>query len=250
MIENRRPNSGKNIVSLPQPEKGMFKTRDELASFHKISSGKVSVEQFPVADDVILTGIKIGAEIGERTLGIINKKITSLPNPSIMKSYSEDINRSVPGIEMTLDGRINFLFEDQVVAGLTSTDGLVAKNDYFEDDAEITSVKLIHPETPEDMYEFRFTRRQQASGTDDSKDIYDHVLSVSYFFKTADFKEMHDKIAAIVSNPHYNPEKIRDIINVTFDIRTIPQLKNDDSGGGGALLERGPFDDDDSGGMQ
>lgn len=250
MIENRRPNSNNNIISLPQPEKGMFKTRDELGSYHKINSGKVSVERFPVLDDVTIIGIRVGSELGEGTLELINNKITSLPDASMMKEYSERVNSALPSVEMSLDGKINFFFEDEVVADITSTDGFAIKNEYFEDDAGITSVKLIRPETSEDMYEFRFTRRQEASTADNAQESFDHILSVSYFLKTVDFKGLHNMLAEVVANPHSDPEKIREIINAKFDIRVVPRLKTDDSDGGGALLERDPFDNPDSDGAE
>lgn len=236
----RQPARRQNIVSIPQPEKGVFKRKEELLSPYLLQSGKVSVYD----SDTQTPFIRIEPEMNDRTLGIINASISARPDISNVRRHSMMVGGGLPSVHMVLDRGVQFWFENHVVAGIDSN-GFNINKSFFDEEPEIKALEYIEPQTPTSMHEFRFTRQQS---TMDSEE-FDHLVTVSFRFKTDDHLMLNSLMAGAIVRSAGNYELLRSVVNTEINIRSVNTSGDDDLGGEGTLFGAPTKDDGGTGGV-
>ncbi len=210
MIENREPNSSKNIFSRPQPEKGMFKTRKELIPAYHLASGKVDVFD----SDTVTPLIRVEPHIEDGPLRILNGTINVKPDISRARQQSEKIVSGLPSVHMVVDRSLQFHLGNQVVAAVTSR-GFRINEDYFTDHPEIKQVEFIEPQKPGEMYEFRLESQGDRIGSVS----VDHKTSISFLFKTNDFLMLNHLMVGAVVRSYGDYETLRSVVDLKMDVK-------------------------------
>lgn len=242
MLEREQPGTGHNLVRLPEPEKGILKTKKDLAPEFKIQSGEVSVRKMPFDQGYEAYAVRVEPEMSESTLSVINQSISASEDIASMAASHKLISMGLPNVQMFVGGAAIFSFEGEHIAKITPTKGLEVIGEYFLGNTEVIGRKLSTPTQGDESYRLSFYRRQVSWRL-----RKEQLVTIDFEFAGKSAGELEAKMNKLFASGNYTDEDIRKIVNVKLKVENLSDIDGDESGGEGISLKNPKTDDDGSG---